>query len=431
MAILQMQHVTMQIAALQCFEGNPRRGVVQDIVESLEANGLYRPVVVNAGALTGRPNEILCGNHTMLAARQLGWQEIAVTLVDVDEQAARKIVAADNRLADLGDYDPEALYALLDGLTDLTGSGYDSAFLDDLYRGLYPEPPLTDPDDAPPIPEEPVSQVGQIWELGPHRLLVGSCTDLAAVQRLVADTPPDVCWTDPPYGISYTGKTKQALTIKNDGAGGLAQLLNAAFAVLATACRPGAPVYVAHADAERVTFETSMRGSGLLVRQNLIWVKNTMVLMRSDFHYRHEPILYAFTPGGTGRLGRGGVHWYGDNAQTTVFEFDKPSRSTDHPTMKPVALIDAMLANSCPPGGTVYDPFAGSGSTLIAAHSRGARALCVELDPCYADVILRRFEEHTGTAPVLKEPNTVARPSPATSSMAWNRTPSGTPPSSK
>jgi DNA modification methylase len=426
-----MQHVTLPIAELQCFEGNPRRGDLTQIAESLEANGLYKPILVNAGTLTGRPNEILAGNHTMIGARQLGWEEIACTVVDVDDQQARKIVAADNRLADLGGYDPEELYVLLDGLDDLYGSGYDLQFLEELQRSLIILDPLTDPDDAPPLPEEPVSQVGQIWQLGPHRLLVGSCTDLAAVRRLVADKPPDCAWTDPPYGVSYTGKTKDALTIKNDGAGGLRKLLDDAFTVLATVCRPGAPVYVAHADTERVTFETSMRGAGLLVRQNLVWVKNVMVMGRSDYHYQHEPVLYGFTPGGTGRLGRGGDRWLGDNSQTTVFEVDRPSRSTEHPTMKPVALIDAMLANSCPPGGTVFDPFAGSGSTLIAAHGRGARALCVELDPGYGDVILRRFEEHTGTAPVLKEPNTVARPSPATSSMAWNRTPSGTPPSSK
>jgi DNA modification methylase len=398
-----MQHLTLPIADLHCFEGNPRRGVVQQIADSLGTNGLYRPIVLNAGTLTGRPNEVLCGNHTLQAGRQLGWEQIACTVIDVDNQQARRIVAADNRLADLGDYDPEQLYALLDNIDDLYGTGYDAAYLEELSRGLFPEQPFTDPDDAPPLPAEPVSQVGQIWELGPHRLLVGSCTELAAVRRLVADTPPDCVWTDPPYGVDYVGKTKDALTIRNDGAGGLARLLDDAFAVLAAVCRPGAPVYVAHADTERVTFETSMRGAGLLVRQNLIWVKGSLVMGHSDYHYQHEPVLYGFAPGGAGRLGRGGERWYGDNTQTTVFEFDRPSRSADHPTMKPVALIDAMLANSCPPSGVVFDPFAGSGSTLIAAHGRGARALCVELDPRYADVILRRFENHTGIAAILDD----------------------------
>lgn len=199
----------------------------------------------------------------------------------------------------------------------------------------------------------------------------------------------------------YVGKTKDALTIQNDGAGGLAVLLRSAFEVVNAVCRGGAPVYVAHADTERVTFESSMRDAGLSVRQNLVWVKNSMVMGRSDFHYKHEPILYGFTSGGSGRLGRGGPRWFGGNSQTTVFECDRPSRSSEHPTMKPVALIDAMLNNSLPAGGVVFDPFAGSGSTLIAAHNRGGRAVVAELDPRYADVILRRYEAHTGEVPVL------------------------------
>jgi DNA modification methylase len=398
----ELQTVYVATSELVSFEHNPRRGAVNDIAASLDALDQYRPIVVNDGTKTGRRNEVLCGNHTLAAARQLGWREIACCLVDVDDQTARKIVAADNRLADLGDYDPSDLLALLDSMDDYTGTGYDDGFYDQLYRDVFPPEPLTDPDETPPLPTEPTSRSGQLWTLGPHRLLIGSATDLDAVTRLVADTPPDCVWTDPPYGVDYVGKTKDALTIKNDGAGGLARLLDDAFAVLATVCRPGAPVYVAHADTERILFESAMLGAGIAVRQNLIWMKGSLVLGRSDYHYRHEPILYGFVPGGKGRLGRGGERWFGGNSQTTIFEFDRPSRSADHPTMKPVALIDAMLANSLPPGGVVLDLFAGSGSTLIAAHGRGGRALCVELDPRYADVILRRFEEHTGIKPILE-----------------------------
>lgn len=386
---------------LATFDGNPRRGAVDAISASLNKHGQYRPIVVNAGSKTGRTNEVLAGNHTLLAARQLGWDLIDAAIIDVDENTARSIVAADNRLADLGDYDDDALFELLSSLDDLEGTGYSNGELEAL--GLAVNPPIGngDPDDAPPVPAEPVSQSGQIWTLGRHRLLVGDCTDLEAVRALVADTAPDCVWTDPPYGVEYVGKTKDALTIQNDGSGGLGELLLGAFAVVVDVCSPGAPVYVAHADTERVTFESAMCECGLKVRQNLIWAKNTMVLGRSDYHYKHEPILYGFTPAGSGRLGRGGERWYGDNSQTTVFEFDKPARSADHPTMKPVELIQAMLKNSLPPGGTVLDPFAGSGSTLMAAHGFGGRALCVELDPRYADVILRRFEMHTGIQPSL------------------------------
>jgi DNA modification methylase len=392
----------MPTSDLQIFGGNPRRGNVDEIVKSLEKHGQFRPIVVNAGTHTGRPNEVLAGNHTLMAARQLGWPDLDVSLVDVSEDMARSIVLADNRLADLGSYDDRELLALLESLDDIEGTGYSDDDLDALTRDLYPEEPLTDPDDAPEVRDDALSQPGQIWTLGKHRLLVGDATDLLDVARLVDDDHPDCVWTDPPYGVGYVGKTKDALTIQNDGAGGLEALLNESFTVLAAVCKPGAPVYVAHPPGpDGKLFDLAMTEAGLLVRQTLIWIKNAMVLGRSDYHYKHEPILYGFAPANSGRLGRGGERWFGDNAQTTVFEFDKPARNGDHPTMKPVALIDAMLANSLPPGGTVFDPFAGSGSTLIAAHGRGGRALCVELDPRYADVILRRFEQHTGIVPKL------------------------------
>lgn len=396
------EYQKMLVGALSTFVGNPRRGNVELIARSLETNGQYRPIVVNAGTLTGRPLEVLAGNHTLLAARSLGWESVDCSVIDVDEQRARAIVAADNRLSDLGEYDAQELHALLASLDDLDGTGYLAEDLAALERGLYPPEPRTDPDDVPELPAEPVSQSGQVWALGDHRLLVGSATDVDAVRGLCGDVAPDCVWTDPPYGVDYVGKTKDALRIQNDGSTGLFDLLAAAFGVAANVCRGGAPVYVAHADTERVTFETAMDSAGLVVRQNLIWAKNTMVMGRSDYHYKHEPILYGFTPGGEGRLGRGGKRWFGDNSQTTVFEFDKPARNAEHPTMKPVALIDAMLANSLPPGGVVLDLFAGSGSTLIAAHGRQSRAFCVELDPRYADVILRRFEAHTGIVPTLE-----------------------------
>lgn len=404
-------YASLGVDELQTFERNPRRGDVASIASSLERWGQYRPIVVNAGTVTGRRMEVLAGNHTLLAARSLGWASIECAVVDVDEQTAAAIVLADNRLADLGEYSSDDLHALLSSLDDLTGTGYFADDLAGLERELFPPDPRTDPDDIPPVPDDPVSTPGQIWELGSHRLLVGSATDESAVRRLVGDTPPDCVWTDPPYGVDYVGKTRDALTIRNDTGGGLSELLAGAFRTIVAVARPGAPVYVACPPGpEFAVFTSALAESGLLWRQTLAWVKNAMVLGRSDYHYKHEPVLYGFVPGGAGRLGRGGERWFGDHKQTTVFEVDKPARNGVHPTMKPVALIDAMLSNSLPPGGVVFDPFAGSGSTLIAAHGRGARALCVELDPRYADVVVRRFEEHTGVVPrVDGEPVSLVR----------------------
>jgi DNA modification methylase len=398
----QLAYERLPVESLSTFEGNPRKGSVEKIAVSLEKHGQYRPIVVNLGSVTGRGREVLAGNHTLMAARSLGWSHVDACVVDVDDDTAKSIVAADNKLADLGGYDDVALFRLLDSLEDLSGTGYSISDLEALRQDLFPPEVLTDPDEAPSVPAEPISVAGQIWQLGKHRLLVGDSTDVESVRRLVGDEPPNCVWTDPPYGVDYVGKTKDALTIQNDGAGGLPQLLKDAFSVVAAVCSPGAPVYVAHPDRQRLVFENAMTGAGILVRQELVWVKGSLVMGATDYHYRHESILYGFTPGGQGRLGRGGERWYGDNSQTTVFEFPRPARNADHPTMKPVALIDAMLSNSLPAGGIVFEPFGGSGSTLIAAHDRGCRAFCVELDPRYADVILTRFQRHTGVVPVCE-----------------------------
>jgi DNA modification methylase len=411
LAVEQITYERLPVDGLHTFGGNPRKGAVDQIAKSLEKHGQYRPIVVNRGSSTGRPLEVLAGNHTLLAARSLEWAHIDAAVVDVDDSTAKSIVASDNRLADLGGYDEAALFELLDSLDDLVGTGYGISDLEKMRADLFPPEVLTDPDEAPSVPAEPISEPGQIWVLGDHRLLVGDSTDLEAVRRLVGDSPPDCVWTDPPYGVDYVGgnhalsvaerKKQGGQSIQNDGAGGLGGLLGSAFETISAVCKPGAPVYVAHPDRFRMTFEQAMIDSGIVVRQELVWVKGSLVMGRTDYHYRHEAILYGFTAAGKGTLGRGGERWFGNNSQTTVFEFDRPARNAEHPTMKPVALIDAMLNNSLPPGGIVFDPFGGSGSTLIAAHNRCSRAFLAELDPRYADVILHRFQAHTGIVPKL------------------------------
>lgn len=387
------------VAELRTYYKNPNVGNVEEIAKSLRANGQYRAIVVNKGTHTGRPMEVLAGNHTLKAARDLGWDTITAHLLDVDEDQATRIVLADNRTAELGEIDPEILLEIAATLDDLEGTGYTDEDLD----ALLPDEPVVlsgDPDELPEkVPAR--TKLGDVWELGPHRVVCGDSTDPAVVSRLVAaggGAEPDIMWTDPPYGVEYVGKTADALTIQNDGAGGLEMLLAGAFSVAYEALRPGAPIYVAHADTGRVIFESALLEAGFLVRQNLVWVKNTIVMGRSDYHYKHEPILYGFkpAPAGSGRLGRGGDQWHGDDAQATVFEVDKPPANRLHPTMKPIELIERMLGNSAGRGAVVLDLFGGSGSTLLAAHKLGMRALLVELDPHYVDVIVTRWEEATG-----------------------------------
>lgn len=405
--VMESQHATAVAAVpiddLATYHRNPRRGNIPAIAASLKRLGQYRPIVVNVGTHTGRPNEVLAGNHTLHAAQQLGWEHINIVTVDVDDETASRIVVADNRTSDLAANDEVDLAAILSDLPDLDGTGYTDEDLAEILATTTEPVLLTDPDDTPPVQDDPISKPGDVWHLGPHRLLCGDSTDIAAVESMLDGDQCDCMWTDPPYGVSYVGKTKDALNIKNDGSADLPDLLGGAFAVATVALKPGAPVYIAHPDTGRTTFETAMREAGWLFRQNLIWDKMTMVLGRSDYHYRHEPILYGFTPPNDdrGRLGRGGSHWLGDNAQTTVFTVPKPSRNADHPTMKPVDLIIPMLSNSCPPGGIVYEPFGGSGSTIVAAHLTGRTTRAVELDPAYADVICRRWKKLTGDNPML------------------------------
>jgi DNA modification methylase len=388
-----LEKLIVPIDGLQHYGRNPRRGDVDAIADSLERNGQYKPIVVRSG--TG---EVLAGNHTLKAAKQLGWTQIAATFVDVDDDAAARIVLVDNRTNDLATYDTPELIDLLNSIPDLTGSGYDAAALESLYGQ---QEPAVAPDDADEVPDAPtpLTKPGDVWLLGSHRVICGDATDPVAYRALLGDERPDCLWTDPPYGVEYVGKTKDALRIENDGAAGLAALLHDAFAASVQYLRPGAPCYIAHADTERATFEREFRGAGFLFRQNLVWVKNTMVMGHSDYHYKHEPILYGFSPGAEGRLGRGGPRWFGADNATTVFEFPKPGASREHPTMKPVQLVLAMLANSVRPGQIVLDMFGGSGSTLIAADIHGAHARLMELDPHYVDVICARYQKSTGQLP--------------------------------
>ncbi|QNJ56396.1 DNA methyltransferase [Gordonia phage Portcullis] len=386
---------TLPVTDLHPHPDNPNRGNVDAIRESLDQFGQYRAVV----ALTD--GTLLAGHHVWQAAKARGQETIRVEVIDTDPQTAKRILLADNRIAELGEgIDPEKLYALLSDDLDMTGTGYDADYLADLEALLNPDELVGDPDTAPPVPRAPGrAKTGQAWQLGPHRLWIGDSTDTEGVLRWLAGDRADCVWTDPPYGVDYVGKTKESLTIENDGAKDLPALLAGAYRTILNAARAGAPVYVACPPGpEFAHFCNGMLASGIQWRQTLAWVKNTIVLGRSDYHYRHESILYGFTPGqkGSGRLGRGGDRWFGDNSQATTLFYDKPPANKDHPTMKPVDLIGHMLGNSCPPGGLVFDPFGGSGSTMAAAHVTGRRAALVELDPKYGEVILERYEAMTG-----------------------------------
>ena len=240
-------------------------------------------------------------------------------------------------------------------------------------------------------PEEPTSKLGDIYQLGRHRLMVGDSTDCEQVKALMGEQQADLLLTDPPYNVAYQGKTEDALTIENDSksAADFHLFLVDVFEAAKSVMKKGAAFYCWYASSEVVNFHTSIEETGFMVKQELIWNKNSMVLGRQDYQWKHEPCLYGWLEGAS-------HSWYSGRNQTTVLNFDKPQRNGDHPTMKPVALFDYQMQNSSKQGDIVLDLFGGSGTTMIAAEQNGRNAYLMEFDPRYADVIIRRWEELTG-----------------------------------
>jgi len=324
------------LASLRPHPRNPRRGDLEAIKQSLSHHGQYRPIVAN-----GRTGEVLAGNHVFRAARELGWKQIDVSFVDVSEEEATRIVLVDNRTSDLAAYDDELLVELLSDLDDLSGTGFDEQALDDLLDEVAP-PPLED-DDVPSAPPTPKTRLGDLYALGEHRLRCGDATSEADLGRLMAGQSAKLLWTDPPYGVSYEGRTSARLRLSNDREEDLDRLLNEAFARADEVLYPGAPLYVLHpAGALAATFSAAFLSPGWSLRQTLVWVKDALVLGHADYHFRHEPILYGYKPGDT-KSGRGAAGWHGDNSQSSVLEVPRPRAAREHPTMKPPALVEIAL----------------------------------------------------------------------------------------
>jgi DNA modification methylase len=323
-------------------------------------------------------------------------QVVPVLVLDVNEDEADTILATLDPLAAMAEPDPEAFGALLArvGAADLEVQG----LLERLRREYGNVPTL--PPDLDDVPEaQPRTRPGDLWLLGEHRLLCGDATKPLDMEQLMDGEQADVLWTDPPYGVDYVGKTREALRISGDTPQGLRDLLRAAVAALDSSLRPGAAIYLCHqSGAGSLEVLAAFRDQGWRLHQTLIWVKDSLVVGHTDYHYRHEPIAYGFAPGG-GRRGRGRAGWYGGNAEDSIFEIPRPSACREHPTMKPVELVARCLRNSSRPGDRVLDPFAGSGTTIVACETLGRRGYAIELDPRYCDVILARFEAMTGLVP--------------------------------
>lgn len=368
---------------------------VAQIAASIREFGWTNPVLIDESG------GIIAGHGRVLAARKLKLNQIpTIQLRHLTEAQRRAYVLADNQLALNAGWDIDLLKIELGDLNeldfDLSVIGFS---VDELDRLLAPEGSegLTDPDETPEPPAEPVSVLGDVWLLGSHRVMCGSSLDQSAVEKLCAGQAVDMLLTDPPYNVAYTGKTKEALTIQNDSMddSSFRSFLRDAFVSADTVMKSGAVFYIWHADSEGYNFRGACRDAGWTVRQCLIWRKNSMVMGRQDYHWQHEPCLYGWKDG-AGHL------WASDRKQTTVLDFDRPSRNEDHPTMKPVALFEYQLLNNTKGGDIVLDSFGGSGTTLIAAEKNGRVARIMELDPKYVDVIVQRWQAFSGNVARLE-----------------------------
>jgi len=367
---------------------------VAQIAASIKEFGWTNPILVDGD------NGIIAGHGRLMAARKLGYTEVpTIELKDLTETQRKAYIIADNRLALNAGWDNEMLtIELNDLLADgfaLEMLGFDPKELDALLEPEVVEG-LTDEDAVPDVPEEPTTKLGDIYQLGNHRLMCGDSTSIDAVTKLTSGGGVDMLLTDPPYNVAYEGSTKEKLTIKNDNMANdqFRQFLRDAFVTADLMMKAGAVFYIWHADSEGLNFRGACVDAGWTVRQCLIWKKSSLVMGRQDYHWKHEPCLYGWKDG-AGHL------WAADRKQTTILEFDKPSRNGEHPTMKPVALFEYQMLNNTKGGDIVLDLFGGSGTTLLAAEKHGRYARLMELDPKYCDVIVKRWEDFTGKKAVL------------------------------
>lgn len=376
------------IKSIRPYEKNPRRNdeAVDAVAASIREFGWQQPIVVDKDGV------IIAGHTRYKAAKKLKCDTVPVVVADdLTEDQVKAYRLADNKTGELAEWDTALLDEELAKLADFDMSqfGFDT-ILQEEAREAEEDDYEVNP------PEEPKAKLGDIYQLGRHRLMCGDSTDAESVYQLCQDGQVDMLLTDPPYGVDYTGKTKDALKIQNDATSDemLRDMLADAFSAANNIMKPGAVFYIWHAILKTSAFESACQMAGWEVRQVLIWAKNTMVMGRQDYQWKHEPCLYGWKDGARHL-------WASDRKQTTILNFERPTRNKEHPTMKPVKLFDYQIQNNTKGGDIVLDLFGGSGTTIVACEQNGRCARVMELDPRYVDVIIDRWEKFTGEKAVL------------------------------
>jgi len=427
----------VSISELKKYEKNSRthtRDQIKKIAESIKTFGFTNPILVTGDL------DVIAGHGRIEAANLLSMDLVPVIKLEyLTEEQMRALVIADNRIALDAGWNEEILAQELASLRDINFDlsliGFSNDEIDKILKNI--EDPLTAGQDLiPETPLTPISVKGDIWILGEHKVLCGDSTMLDDVEKLMGEEKADSLWTDPPYNVNYEGSAGK---IQNDSMSNdsFRQFLRDAFITAFAVMKEGASAYIAHADTEGLNFRAAFIEAGFKLSGCLIWRKNSLVLGRSDYQWQHEPILYGWKPGAA-------HFWYGGRSKTTIQELDiplftktkdnewqislgeetliisgeainveivngsvffeeKPKKNADHPTMKPVGLIERMLNNSTKKGFIVLDLFGGSGSTLMACQTTGRRARIVELDEKFVDVIVRRWQNFTGRQAIHSE----------------------------
>ena len=383
-----MTIIERPIESIQEYKGNPRDndGAVDSVAESIKLFGFKIPLIIDSEGV------IVCGHTRVKAARKIGLKSVPCIIADdLTPDQLKAFRLADNKTAELADWDIEKLLA---ELKDIDVNMEPFGFSEEEIQGLADKVFDIKDDDAPEVDmeAEPITKPGDLYIIGDHRLLCGDSTDITSLELLVEGKPVDLLITDPPYNVDYEGGTDDKLKIMNDHfstSTDFRAFLNAAFNAANSVMKPGAAFYIWHSDSERMNFQGACEDIGWKIRENLIWVKNSFVMGRQDYQWKHEPCLYGWK--------EGAAHYFIDMRNlSTLLEFNRPQRNEIHPTMKPIELFAEEIRNSSRPGEIVLDLFGGSGTTIIASEQLGRKARVCELDPRYCDAIVKRWEEFTG-----------------------------------
>ena len=359
---------------------------ITQLISSIKEFGFTNPILLSPD------NSIIAGHGRLQAVKRLGHEEVPCIIISgLTKTQIKALIIADNQLALNAGWDLEKLSVEVEGLQDedfnIDILGFNNEFIKDL---LKKDEGLTDQDAVPEAKLNAKSKLGDIWLLGKHKLMCGDSTT-QDVLSLFKEQKADLYLTDPPYNVNYEGKTKDKLTIKNDKQDDetFKLFLTNAFTNAFNVLKLGASFYIWHSDSEGLVFRKSLIDSGFKLRQTLIWAKNSMVMGRQDYHWQHEPCLYGWKEGSS-------HSWYSDRKQTTLLNFDRPTASKLHPTMKPVELMSYLIKNSSKQEDVIFDSFLGSGTTIISCEILQRICYGLEFDPIYCDVIIDRWQQFTG-----------------------------------